>query len=478
MNMLTPNKLPFSHFKHEIILIGLISIAFLLRVSSFSLPFFWDEACTYSRGIFYLAKNGVGIFPGDLAPEISRGHPMLFVFIFSLWYKFLYTSVFGLHLSMALTSSLTVISIYFLAIRVVNGNKTIALLSSLLFLASPLFQGQYCLVLPEMMLTLFSVLSLIFWIDRRVFLYFICASATILTKETGIVIPATIFVYELIINQKKGLKTALVSSTPVIPFIIFIVIQRIQNGWFFHPFNTTHIDFTFNSIWDKFHHFIEFIFIKQGRIFISILSVLGLFWVKKKEIFTKEWILLFLFFIVGLAFSSINFFMMRYILFIFPAFCILILTIIHQLLIKSKYFFPIILVCILIQVFYMKSDKFRYETDLSYLDTIEVMTDASGFLKDNFPNKISHFSVFPISYYFTDTRYEVFDKKWVEMESNLNMEVNLESKPNLNNLSSKPDLIITCQPGETLLQDPLSIGYQEIKRFSKGFSEVKIYQIK
>ena len=169
--------------------------------------------------------------------------------------------------------------------------------------------------------------------------------------------------------------------------------------------------------------------------------------------------------------------MMRYILFIFPVFCILVLAITYQLLKKSKYLFPIILVCVLMQVFYMKSDKFRYDTDLSYLDTIEVMTDASSFLKDNFSNEISHFSVFPISYYFTDTRYEVFDKKWIDTENNLTMETNLES-PNLNNLSSKPNLIITCQPGETLLQDPLSIGYQEIKRFSKGFPEVKIYQIK
>jgi hypothetical protein len=364
---------------------------------------------------------------------------------------------------MALTSSLTVISIYLLAIRVINGNKTIALLSSLLFLVSPFFQAQYCLVLPEMMLTLFSVLSLIFWIDRRVFLYFICASAAILTKETGIIIPATIFVYELIINQKKGLKTALVGFTPVIMFIIFIVIQRIQNGWFLLPGHTSFIDFTFNSIWDKFYHFIEFIFIKQGRIFISILSVLGLFWVEKK-IFTNEWILLFLYFIAGLAFCSINFFMMRYILFIFPVFCILVLTIIHQLLKKSKYFFPIILVCILIQVFYMKSDEFKNARNLSYLDTIEVMTDASSFLKDNFSNEISLYVADPFHFYFTDTRYEVFDKKW----------------PNLvNNLSSKPNLVISCQPaGMPFPQDPLSIGYQEIKRFSKGFSEVKIYQIK
>ncbi len=69
-------------------------------------------------------------------------------------------------------------------------------------------------------------------------------------------------------------------------------------------------------------------------------------------------------------------------------------------------------------------------------------------------------------------------KKWVDTENNLTMETNLESTPNLNNLSSKPNLIITCQPGIPLAQDPLSIGYQEIKRFSKGFSEVKIYQIK
>jgi hypothetical protein len=460
MNMLTQNKLPFSHFKHEVILIGLISIVFILRVSSFSLPFFWDEAGTYSRGIFYLAKNGVGILPGDLDPEISRGHPMLFVFICSLWYKFLYSSVFGLHLLMAFTSSLTVISIYFLTIRVIHGNKTTALLSSLLLLVSPLFQGLYCLVLPEMMLTLFSVLSLIFWIDRKVFLYFICASATILTKETGIIIPATIFVYELIINQKKGLKTALVGFTPIILFIIFIVIQRIQNGWFLLPFHTSFIDFTFNSIWDKFHHFIEFIFIKQGRVFISILLVLGLFWAKKK-IFTNEWILLFLYFVAGLAFCSINFFMIRYIFFIFPVFCILALTIVQQLLKKSKYFFPIILLCILIQVFYMKSDKFKYDTNLSYLDTVEVMTDASSFLKDNFSNEISFFCADPFHYFFTDTRYEIIDNKWANM-----------------NKSSKPNLIISCQPGIPLPQDPLSNGYQEIKRFSKGFSEVKIYQIK
>ena len=112
----------------------------------------------------------------------------------------------------------------------------------------------------------------------------------------------------------------------------------------------------------------------------------------------------------------------------------------------------------------MKSDKFKNVRNLSYLDTIEVMTDASSFLKDNFSAEISLYSVFPINYYFTDTRYEVFDKKWPNLE---------------NNLSSKPNLVISCQPaGMPFPQDPLSIGYQEIKRFSKGFSEVKIYQIK
>ncbi len=460
--MLTQNKRSFSHYKHEIILIGLVLTAFLLRISSLSLPFFWDEAGVYSRAIFYLAKNGVGILPGDLDPELSRGHPMLFVFISSLWYKFLSPSVFGLHLLMAFTSSLTVISTYFLAIRVVNGNKTIALLSSLLFLVSPLFQGVYCLVLPEMLLALFSVLSLIFWIDRRVYLYFICASAAILTKETGIIILAAIFVYELVINRRKGLKTALVGFTPFILFIIFIVIQRIQNGWFLFPQHTSYIEFTFSTIWNRFHDFIDFIFIEQGRIFISILIVLGLFWVKKK-IFTNEWILLFIYFITGLAFCSINFFMIRYILVILPVFCILVLAIFHQLLKKSKFFFPIILVCILLQVCYMKGDKFKYEADLSYLDTIEVLADATSFLNDNFSKEISFYCVFPIHYYFTDTRFEVFDKKWPLQ--------GMDSNP-------KPGLVMSIQPGLILPQDPLSVGYQEIKRFSKGFSEVKIFQIK
>jgi hypothetical protein len=50
------------------------------------------------------------------------------------------------------------------------------------------------------------------------------------------------------------------------------------------------------------------------------------------------------------------------------------------------------------QLFYMKSDKFKNDQNLSYLDTIEVMTDASSFLRDNFSNEISLYVADPFHF--------------------------------------------------------------------------------
>ena len=53
----------------------------------FTLPYFWDELGVYSRAAIHLYEHGPGILPSALPDELSRGHPTLIPFLFSLAFK-------------------------------------------------------------------------------------------------------------------------------------------------------------------------------------------------------------------------------------------------------------------------------------------------------------------------------------------------------------------------------------------------------
>jgi hypothetical protein len=99
------------------------------------------------------------LLPGSIDIGNSRGHPLLFYFIMSSWIKLTPDIIWLKRIVPLLISVLVLLSFHRLVARHVN-LIVVANLATPLLSVQSLFVAQASLVLPEMLLTLFLILSL------------------------------------------------------------------------------------------------------------------------------------------------------------------------------------------------------------------------------------------------------------------------------------------------------------------------------
>ena len=116
-------------------------------------PLFWDEVGVYGRSVFALIDTEIGFQPKYLEPTMSRGHPMLYVYLTASFTKLFGSNVFAMHLFNLCVSVALLISIFYIGSKL--WTKKVGLFAALLLVAQPLFIAQSVLVFPEMMLAFF-----------------------------------------------------------------------------------------------------------------------------------------------------------------------------------------------------------------------------------------------------------------------------------------------------------------------------------
>ena len=85
-------------------------------------------------------------------------------------------------------------------------NESIGLISAIALCLQPIFLAQSTMVLPEMMLALFSMLTLYFHFQKKYLFYFLSAIALVLTKEPGVILIlaiATFSFFKQLLNKEK-----------------------------------------------------------------------------------------------------------------------------------------------------------------------------------------------------------------------------------------------------------------------------------
>ena len=213
----------------------------LIKLSDLLLPLHWDELGVYAPGAFSMKDSGhIGLLPSCLTPTLSRGHPLLFTFCNAVVFSIVGESYIVGH-SFSLIITILTLIVFFLFAQEVFDAKT-AFFSSILLMAHPNFYMSSVMIMPEMMLTLFSVLSIWGIVSKRWWLYAIAASLAMMTKESAIVIPLLALLIILFDAIKfrdyfsvSRLKVFLLGIVPLLVFGLFMVIQKIQNGWFLFP---------------------------------------------------------------------------------------------------------------------------------------------------------------------------------------------------------------------------------------------------
>lgn len=409
---------------YPIILLLALSLFFFLKLADCYLPYFWDELGVYSRAALYMYDHKVSLLPIDLPVELSRGHPMLFAFIYGIWFKLFGTEVLLVHL-FSLSISILLVGFTYLFGKKYFSEKT-GLIAALLLLIQPVFIAQSTLVLPEIILALFCLISIYYYLDQRYVISGIFGGLAILTKETAIVMPLAFFLTELLRNYfasisfKDTLKNAAIIFIPYYVFLIFIVIQRIQNGWFFFPYHTGFISFDPEDIYWRALGYIKFIFIRQGRFFwllVLFFSFVMYYRNHRKQTWKnfinffrlqskKQWIFftLILYMLGVLGFSALNFPLNRYLLLMFPPVCLLIALLITE--IKQPASFMIAAFLLLCTLLYLDNDQFVNDEDMSFRYVIEVQKKASDYFNENPQLSKDKLIVtdFPIDFGFMDTR--------------------------------------------------------------------------
>lgn len=498
-----------------------LAVFLLCKVQVLHLPYFWDELGVYARAALYLHDHGLGLLPVSLPPELSRGHPILFSFLFGLSYTLFGDGILTGHLT-ALFVAILFVGVVFHVMKRQTGNTYLALAVSVCVLVQPLFVAQSVLVLPEVMLAMLMILALHAYASGNILLYMLVSSLAILVKETAIIIPSTVFFSQAILmlanpNQAKE-KISVIHFFAFFPLLVygaFLIIQKQQNGWFFFPYHIEAVSFHASTFIAQFADYNKFIFMEQGRLLLTAFILLAhstklifyrkhiakrnfhimsalfafaaglclyndydLYFLLSFIVFlVMQCILYFMtnhlhrfvvfmivFAVTGLVFSAVNFYMNRYVLFIIPVYAVLLCTVLE---IHKWRYRHVLVLCIAVCAVAMPNmynNSFHYDEDMSYTDYVLLQKEAMQYAESMLKPGDKIFGNFPSSNAFDDKRigYLSYDlKHWVHVRDKKLIDV---------------DFILLCDPGsyDTVLPDGDSL--KVVHTFRNNIAAFTLYE--
>lgn len=452
--------------------LALVFCFFFMKWDALTLPFFWDELGVYGPGILAMLDNGVGLLPSSLEPELSRGHPLLFYAVFAGYSKLVGFSLLKIRLLALLISCSLFGSIWWIG-RKMFGNL-VGVLAAFTVCLMPVFYVQSTLVLPEMMLSLFVLWGLYHIYQKNWLWYAVFGSLAILTKETGILLPLAGITYLIFSPEKPDWKSIGFLLIPTFVFGLFLLIQKVQNGWFFFPYHTELISFNWVEISFKAGEMLHFLFVDQGRWLISIGILLAVFLaIRRKKLFSlpavHSWFLLSSILFGGMmCFTVLNAYMDRYLLVLLPLMALgfaglaqeLLLLNVNKKLVRLSVLLPFL--SFLLHKFY-PSETFQYDIDRGFQEVVEVQQETTDYLMETVEAGDTVYTNFPLYLGFQDVRFGYVD-----------------SLPDFE-LTVRPDdpvsVIATMSPGVPWMGESLD-SLEIVKEFKLGISHCEVYLVK
>lgn len=377
------------------IIIGFV----ILKFQDLFLPYFWDEAWSYFPAINEMVVQGPSLIPNSIDPELYRGHPLMFYFLSSSW-----MTIFGEEIWIAksfslVVSVLTLVSVYLFTKR--NFDYITAFLSLFFLTIQSVFFAQASFLLPEMLLALFTVLSIKAFFEKKKILTLLFLTLALYTKESGIVIWGTILFFEFLAGLKTKSIKGFFSQTvylliPILLVAVFFIAQKLIVGWYFFPEHISYLSLeTFILKTEKAWNYL---FIGMGRNMITLTGAVALIilLITKNKLITekkKEIKFLSFFILLYLIFSALNFYSPRYLLSVLPFSLILFIYFIKSVLKNYSIVFTVLAFILLVINIHHFNINSRSGTDHSfgYKDIINVQQKMISFCEqsDLYENEIS-----------------------------------------------------------------------------------------
>lgn len=455
----------------------LVALLFgLYKIQDLSLPYFWDEAWSYFPALEAMQQTGPSLLPNAIDPQLYRGHPLLFYFLQSTWMNILPNNIVWAKTFPLIISILLIVCTYKFSEK--QFNKKVGLLSITLLCIQPVFLAQSSLLLPEVLLSLFTILSLNAFLNKQKFHTILWVTCALYTKESALVLGLSLIIWQLVLvlltkentSRKQGILKSIYLLIPFGLITIFFVLQKLWIGWFFFPEHLGYINLS-ESI-EKANNYLGYLLIFQGRNLLTFAGIVGLFlliYKKNKQLKSKQYELLGLsFFILSyLAFSSLNFYSPRYLLSIIPITIVIFSFLIVKAFSNKKWIFiPLVLVLILNNGY---QSFFRFEPNdhtLGYRDMIKVHQKITSTLEKEVKTESEIATHFLMKFYLEKPSLGYLSKK--SPFTNVNSKVGNQTQ----------FVIISNIETSSVLQDFLATSSKQlISRAEQGNCWSELYQI-
>lgn len=397
---------------------GCIVIFCCIKLPHLNTPYFWDELGVYVKAALFMFDNGITLLPGFLPPELSRGHPLACAAFFAAAYKLFGPQVWAGHLAALAVSGILLVVTYEGGKKI--SDHTIGAIACLLLMVQPVFIAQSTMVLPEMLLALFSTAAIFAYAGNRLLPFMFFATLAIMTKETAIAIPVTIWSIEFfrffLGRRSESTRACLAAFVPVACWGVFLLLQKNAHGWFFFPLHSDYVSFSLHQITPRLGYYVSFLLKGQGRLLWTLIlaSALCLYLWKNRDrlaatvagdirsaLVEKQPVLVLWVYIGwGVAVSMLNFHLGRYSLFLLPSLCFLIAQSFEFVSanIRVGWFRQLAIVVLMSLPFaYYSSKIFNVDADMGFLNVVRMHAQAIELINRNYPAGTGIMSSFPFN---------------------------------------------------------------------------------
>lgn len=397
---------------------GGILVFCCLRLFHLNTPYFWDELGVYAKAALYMFDNGITLLPGHLPPELSRGHPLACAAFFAAAYRLFGPEVWAGHLAALAVSGLLLVVTYEGGKRL-SGHRTGAI-ACLLLMVQPVFIAQSTMVLPEMLLALLATAAVFAYVSNRLVPFAVLASLALMTKETAVAIPVTIWSIEFfrffLGRKAQAIRACIAAFIPVVCWGVFLLLQKHADGWYFFPLHSGYVSFALDQILPRWGYYVSFLFKGQGRILWTVIlaSALGLYLWKNRGrlvgtaagdlrsalVEKQPVVILWVYIGWGVVVSMLNFHLGRYSLFVIPSLCLLVAQSLEYISadIRAGWFRKLAVAMAMVMALAKYSSKtFNVDADMGYLHVVSVHSQAIDFINRNYRAGTGIMSSFPFN---------------------------------------------------------------------------------
>ncbi|MGH9671089.1 MAG: ArnT family glycosyltransferase [Terriglobales bacterium] len=213
------------------------TLLFALHAPLLRLPYFWDEA-----GHFVPAARDL-LLSGDPIPTstLSNAHPPLVTVFLALWWKLGAYTPASTRTAMLLVAALALTGVFRLARQVANPQVAVAtVVCTALY---PVFFAQSTLVHLDMAAAAFTLWGLSFYLEDRRWAAVSLFALAALAKETAIVAPVALLLWELVrpvlargwaaVGSEPARRSASLLWLPALPLALWFLYHAQRTGYIF-----------------------------------------------------------------------------------------------------------------------------------------------------------------------------------------------------------------------------------------------------